>query len=86
MTTRAEVARILRKEVLDIHGVADLTGMSRSSVNALMIRSSAGFPPPVYETSGDHRHPIRLWFRADIEEWDRTRRRRTSALNERRSR
>lgn len=86
MTTRTEVARILRKEVLDIHGVADLTGMSRSSVNALMIRPSAGFPPPVYETSGDHRHPIRLWFRADVEEWDRTRRRRTPSLSERHSR
>lgn len=79
MTTRAEVARILRREVLDIHGVAELTGMSRSSVNALLIRPSAAFPPPVYEASGDHRHPTRLWYRADIEEWNRSRRRRSTS-------
>jgi hypothetical protein len=79
MTSRADVARILRKEVLDIHGVAEVTGMSRSSVNALLTRPSAGFPTPVYETCGDHRHPVRLWYRADVENWNRTRRRRSRA-------
>lgn len=79
MASRAEVARMLRKEVLDIHGVADLTGMSRSSVNVMLARPSAGFPEPVYETSGDQRHPVRLWYRADIEEWNRSRKRRSVA-------
>jgi predicted DNA-binding transcriptional regulator AlpA len=73
MTSRAEAARLLRTEVLDIHGVAKLLGISRSSVNTLIVRDSAGFPRPIYESRGSERHPVRLWWRADIDEWERSR-------------
>jgi predicted DNA-binding transcriptional regulator AlpA len=76
MTSRAEVARILKREILDIHGVAEVTGMSRVSVNTLFNRPSAEFPRPIYETSGEQRHPVRLWYRKDVEQWQRERRRR----------
>ena len=73
MTSRSEAARLLKAEVLDIHGVARLLGISRSSVNTLMVRESAGFPRPIYESKGSERHPVRLWWRAEIEEWDQKR-------------
>jgi predicted DNA-binding transcriptional regulator AlpA len=73
MTSRSEAARLLKVEVLDIHGVARLLGISRSSVNTLMVRESAGFPRPIYESKGSERHPVRLWWRAEIEEWDQKR-------------
>ena len=73
MTSRAEVARLLKAEVLDIHGVARILGISRSSVNTLIVRDSANFPRPIYESRGSERHPVRLWWRADIEEWDSAR-------------
>lgn len=76
MVTRDELARALRKDILDIHGVAEVTGMSRSSINTLLTRPSSGFPDPIYETSGVQRHPVRLWHRRDIEQWQRERRRR----------
>lgn len=75
MATRQELARALRRDLLDIHGVAELLGVSRSSVNTLMVRPSTGFPRPIYETSGDHRHPVRLWYRADVETWIQNRHR-----------
>ena len=67
MTSRSEAARLLKAEVLDIHGVVRLLGISRSSVNTLIVRESAAFPRPVYESRGSERHPVRLWWRADIE-------------------
>jgi predicted DNA-binding transcriptional regulator AlpA len=73
MTSRSEAARLLKAEVLDIHGVGRLLGISRSSVNTLIVRESAGFPRPIYESKGSERHPVRLWWRADIEEWDQKR-------------
>jgi len=73
MTSRAEVARLLKAEVLDIHGVAKLLGISRSSVNTLIVRESADFPRPIYESRGSERHPVRLWWRADIEKWETSR-------------
>lgn len=73
MTSRAEAARLLKTEVLDIHGVAKLLGISRSSVNTLIVRDSAEFPRPIYESRGSERHPVRLWWRADVEQWDETR-------------
>jgi predicted DNA-binding transcriptional regulator AlpA len=73
MTSRAEAARLLKAEVLDIHGVARLLGISRSSVNTLLVRESANFPRPLYESRGSERHPVRLWWKADIEEWDSSR-------------
>lgn len=73
MTSRAEVARLLKTEVLDIHGVAKFLGISRSSVNTLIVRGSADFPRPVYESRGSERHPVRLWWRLDIEEWEASR-------------
>lgn len=73
MTSRAEAARLLKAEVLDIHGVAKLLGISRSSVNTLIVRDSANFPRPIYESRGSDRHPVRLWWRVDIEEWERSR-------------
>lgn len=69
MFTRAEAEELLGTDVLDIHGVAELLGIKRSSVNTLRVRRSAGFPEPIYQTSGDHRHPVRLWWRADIADW-----------------
>ena len=73
MTSRSEAARLLKAEVLDIHGVAKLLGISRSSVNTLIVRESADFPMPIYESRGSERHPVRLWWRADIDQWDRSR-------------
>ena len=75
MTSRNELARILRQEVLDTHGVAETLGIPRSSVHTLIARRrTTEFPMPVYETSGDKRHPVRLWARRDIEIWAKNRR------------
>lgn len=73
MTSRTEAAKLLKLDVLDIHGVAKLLGISRSSVNTLIVRSSAEFPKPIYESRGSERHPVRLWWREDIEEWSESR-------------
>lgn len=73
MTSRSEAAKLLKTEVLDIHGVGKLLGISRSSVNTLIVRDSADFPRPIYESRGSERHPVRLWWRADIEEWESAR-------------
>ena len=73
MTSRAEAAKLLKMEVLDIHGVAKFLGISRSSVNTLIVRRSANFPKPIYESRGSERHPVRLWWREDIEIWSDTR-------------
>lgn len=73
MTSRNEAARLLKAEVLDIHGVGKLLGISRSSVNTLIVRESAAFPRPIYESRGSERHPVRLWWRADIAAWDESR-------------
>lgn len=73
MTSRSEAARLLKADVLDIHGVAKLLGISRSSVNTLIVRGSAAFPRPIYESRGSERHPVRLWWRADIQEWEESR-------------
>jgi len=73
MTSRSEAAKLLKNEVLDIHGVGKLLGISRSSVNTLIVRDSADFPRPIYESRGSERHPVRLWWRADIEQWETTR-------------
>ena len=73
MTSRPEAAKLLKTEVLDIHGVGKLLGISRSSVNTLIVRDSADFPRPIYESRGSERHPVRLWWRADIEQWESSR-------------
>jgi predicted DNA-binding transcriptional regulator AlpA len=73
MTSRSEAAKLLKNEVLDIHGVGKLLGISRSSVNTLIVRDSADFPRPIYESRGSERHPVRLWWRADIEQWETSR-------------
>jgi predicted DNA-binding transcriptional regulator AlpA len=73
MTSRNEAARLLKTEVLDIHGVGKLLGISRSSVNTLIVRESAAFPLPIYESRGSERHPVRLWWKADIEAWELSR-------------
>ena len=73
MTSRSDAAKLLKTEVLDIHGVGKLLGISRSSVNTLIVRESAAFPRPIYESRGSERHPVRLWWRADIEEWEESR-------------
>ena len=73
MTSRSEAAKLLKADVLDIHGVAKLLGVSRSSVNTLIVRDSAAFPRPIYESRGSERHPVRLWWRADIQEWEESR-------------
>jgi predicted DNA-binding transcriptional regulator AlpA len=73
MTSRSEAAKLLKTEVLDIHGVGKLLGVSRSSVNTLIVRESAAFPRPIYESRGSERHPVRLWWREDIEKWSKNR-------------
>jgi hypothetical protein len=73
MTSRSEAARLLKSEVMDIHAVAKYLGISRSSVNTLIVRSSADFPTPIYESRGSERHPVRLWWKSDIEHWEKTR-------------
>ena len=76
-TSRSEVQRLLERlldrDVLDIHGVARTLGISRSSVNTLIALEEKGFPAPLYESTGENRHPVRLWWRADIEEWSESR-------------
>ena len=73
MTSRSEAAKLLKTEVLDIHGVGKLLGISRSSVNTLIVRESAAFPHPIYESRGSERHPVRLWWREDVEAWESSR-------------
>jgi predicted DNA-binding transcriptional regulator AlpA len=78
MTSRAEASRLLKAEVLDIHGVAKFLGISRSSVNTLLVRPNSEFPAPIYESKGSGRHPVRLWWRTDIQDWDTARIKRDS--------
>ncbi len=77
MASRTEVerllGRLLDKDVLDIHAVADLLGITRSSVNTLIAIEEKGFPAPIFESRGKKRHPLRLWWRADIEKWSESR-------------
>lgn len=74
MASRSEAIRQLQKlfdgDVLDIHGVAELIQMQRSSVNTLLVRESSDFPEPIFELRGKKRHPLRLWWREDIESWN----------------
>ena len=77
MASRSEAIRQLQKlfdgDVLDIHGVADLMQMRRSSVNTLLVRDDSDFPKPIVELRGLNRHPLRLWWREDVENWLRQR-------------
>ncbi len=79
MASRSEATRQLQKlfdrDVLDIHGVAELLGMQRSSINTLISRKDRDFPEPMYEVRGKKRHPLRLWWREDIEIWKMNRER-----------
>jgi predicted DNA-binding transcriptional regulator AlpA len=74
MASRSEATRQLQKlfdrEVLDIHGVAELIQMQRSSVNTLIVRENSDFPEPIFELRGKKRHPLRLWWREDVERWN----------------
>jgi predicted DNA-binding transcriptional regulator AlpA len=73
MASRSEAIRQLQKlfdgDVLDIHGVAELIQMRRSSVNTLIVRENSDFPEPIFELRGKNRHPLRLWWREDVERW-----------------
>jgi len=73
MASRSEAIRQLQKlfdgDVLDIHGVAELMQMRRSSVNTLIVRENSDFPEPIFELRGKKRHPLRLWWREDVERW-----------------
>jgi hypothetical protein len=73
MTSRSETLRSLESffsgDVLDIHGVAELLGVRRSSVNTLISTESKRFPEPLYELRGKNRHPLRLWWKPDVEAW-----------------
>ena len=75
--SRSEVQRLLERlldrDVLDIHGVARTLGISRSSVNTLIALEEKGFPAPIFQSSGSKRHPLRLWWRQDIEKWKESR-------------
>jgi predicted DNA-binding transcriptional regulator AlpA len=79
--TRHQLKRALSKEVLDIHGVAELLGIKRSSVNTLISKPEFNFPEPIYETSGEQRHPVRLWYRRDVEQWQQERNLRSKSPN-----
>lgn len=74
MASKSEAIRQLQRlfdgDVLDIHGVAELIQMQRSSVNTLLVRESSDFPAPIFELRGKKRHPLRLWWREDIERWN----------------
>ena len=74
MASRSEAIRQLQKlfdgDVLDIHGVAEIIQMRRSSVNTLLVRENSDFPSPIFELRGANRHPLRLWWREDIERWN----------------
>ena len=76
-TSRSEVKRLLEnlldRDVLDIHGVSRTLGISRSSVNTLIAIEEKGFPAPIFQSSGSKRHPLRLWWRQDIEQWSENR-------------
>lgn len=69
MVSREEAAYLLAAEILDIHEVATLLGIKRSSVNTLRVRRAAKFPKPIYESAGEGRHPVRLWWREDVVAW-----------------
>jgi hypothetical protein len=73
MASRSEAIRQLQKlfdgDVLDIHGVAEIMQMRRSSVNTLIVRENSDFPEPIFELRGKKRHPLRLWWREDVERW-----------------
>jgi predicted DNA-binding transcriptional regulator AlpA len=73
MASRSEAIRQLQKlfdgDVLDIHGVAELMQMRRSSVNTLIVRENSDFPEPIFELRGKKRHPLRLWWREDVVRW-----------------
>ena len=77
MASRTEIerllGRLLDKDVLEIHGVAELLGISRSSVNTLIALEEKGFPEPIFESRGKKRHPLRLWWREDVENWSASR-------------
>jgi predicted DNA-binding transcriptional regulator AlpA len=77
MASRSEAIRLLHRlldgDVLDIHGVAELVQMRRSSVNTLLVREGSEFPDPIFELRGKNRHPLRLWWREDVEAWLRNR-------------
>jgi len=79
MTSKSETAQILaqlfEKDVLDIHGVAEMLNISRSSVNTLISLPRKSFPAPLFELRGEKRHPIRYWWREDVEMWRNSRRR-----------
>ena len=70
-----QLHRLFDQEVLDIHGVAELLGMQRSSINTLIVRKGSTFPQPIFEVRGEKRHLLRLWSRADIEVWKVNRKR-----------
>jgi hypothetical protein len=74
MASRSEALRQLQKlfdgDVLDIHGVAEIIQMRRSSVNTLLVRENSDFPNPIFELRGANRHPLRLWWREDVERWN----------------
>ena len=67
--TTQQLQKLFDRDVLGIHGVVDLLGMQRSSINTLIVRKGTGFPEPIFEVRGKKRHPLRLWLREDIEIW-----------------
>lgn len=71
---RDEFENRIKPDLIDIRQLASLLGLSISSVHSLISRGSTGFPSPVFETRGDSRSAIRLWWRPEIEAWSQERR------------
>ena len=82
--TKKFLEAAFEKELFDIHGVSEFLNMSRSSVNTIISRKESNFPKPIYESKkenykGKNRHPFRLWWAKDIENWLNAR---PSAIND----
>lgn len=77
MASRTDTARLLvrlfERDLWDIHGVADYLNISRSSVNTLISLPEKRFPEPIFESRDKNRHPLRLWWREDVEKWAESR-------------
>lgn len=70
---REEFRKVAARELIEINSVAEILGVSVSSVHSLISRGSLGFPEPIFEQRGSSRSAIRLWWRADVERWARDR-------------
>ena len=57
---------VVELELLGVHEIAEMLGVSRQRVNELA-RSSLGFPKPVARLAAG-----RIWLKEDVEKWAAT--------------